>query len=98
MKNTRKWDDPISGCFLYFLSKQAVLVAVIIKISHAPKLQPSFSVTLRVELYHLQPIGSNGCNKRNEVLFRHRMVNSDKMFVLHLFYSNCMIALGLFSL
>ena len=89
---------PCGVLFLYLFLHESVLVAVEIQVAATAEGEPCFGVALRVKLYHLQPIGSNGCNERYEVLLCHRMVNGDKMLVLHLFYGNCMIVIGLFSL
>ena len=48
-----------------------MLIAVEIKVSHTPQLQPDLSISLRVEFHHLEPIRCDAGYEGNEMLFRH---------------------------
>ena len=62
-------------------------VAIIIEIPHSPQLQAGFGIAFGVTLHHLHPVVGYKGNKRNKMLLRHGMLNSDEVFVLHML--NC---------
>ena len=74
-----------SGVFLFFVSKQTMLIAIVIDRSYTPQLQPGFRVSFRVELHQLNPVGGHKGDEGDEVLFGHGVMNGDKVFIFHIF-------------
>ena len=60
---------------LCFLSEQSVLVAVVIQMPHSPQRQSGLGVAFRVELHHLDPVGSDVGHEGNIMLLGHGVVN-----------------------
>ena len=86
------------SCFLYFDPHKAVVVAVEVEVASAVELEASFGVAFGVELDELHPIRSEEGYEGNIVGFCHRVVDGDKMLILHLFDGKTVIGIGLFCL
>jgi len=73
------------------------MIAVVIKITHTPQLQPGFGIPFGVKFYRLDPVGGYISKERNMVFLGHGMMDSDKVFVFHRFNSNTMTVIGILS-
>ena len=77
--------------FLYFFLKQSMMVAVPVKHSEAPGLKTGLGISLRIEFYHLDPIGGDIGGEGYIMLFCHGVGEGDIPFVLHFFDGYSMV-------
>ena len=75
-----------------------MVVAVDVEVASAVELEASFGVAFGVELDELYPIRCEEGYERNKMGFCHRVMDGDKMLVLHLFDGNTVIGIGVFCL
>lgn len=73
-----------------------MLVAVVIEIPHAPKLQPGLGVAFGVEIHHLGPVCGDVGYEGNVMGLRHGMVDGDEMLVLHVLDGHRMVIVCFF--
>ena len=68
-----------------------MVVAVVVEISSATQLQPGFGIAFGIEFDHLHPVCGDIGKKRNVVIFRHGVMDGDKMLILHALHGDAVV-------